>query len=64
MTHGFRYLKAFAPAIKRTLPQIPTPMVGMHAILNPQESIEVEGINAVCLGEGETVVYPFLERIA
>ena len=63
MTHTFPYLKAFAPAIKKALPNVPTLMGGVHAILNPQESIEVEGIDAVCLGEGETVVLPFLEQI-
>jgi radical SAM superfamily enzyme YgiQ (UPF0313 family) len=63
MTHTFPYLKAFAPAIKRALPNVPTLMGGVHAILNPQESIEVEGIDAVCLGEGESVMLPFLERI-
>ncbi len=63
MTHTFPYLKAFAPAIRKALPNVPTLMGGVHAILNPQESIEIEGIDAVCLGEGETVVLPFLERI-
>lgn len=63
MTHTFPYLKAFAPAIKKALPTVPTLMGGVHAILNPQESIEVEGIDAVCLGEGESVMLPFLERI-
>jgi anaerobic magnesium-protoporphyrin IX monomethyl ester cyclase len=63
MTHTFRYLKAFAPAIKKVLPHAPTLMGGVHAILNPHESIEVDGIDAVCLGEGETVMLPFLERI-
>jgi anaerobic magnesium-protoporphyrin IX monomethyl ester cyclase len=63
MTHTFPYLKAFAPAIKKALPNVPTLMGGVHAILNPQESIEVEGIDAVCLGEGESVMLPFLERI-
>jgi anaerobic magnesium-protoporphyrin IX monomethyl ester cyclase len=63
MTHTFGYLKAFAPEIKKVLPRAPTLLGGVHAILNPQESIEVEGIDAVCLGEGETVVLPLIERV-
>jgi radical SAM superfamily enzyme YgiQ (UPF0313 family) len=63
MTHTFPYLRVFAPAVKKALPRVPTLMGGVHAILNPNESIQVDGIDAVCLGEGETVVLPMIRRV-
>ncbi len=64
MTHTFPYVRSFAKAIKERLPRTPTVLGGVHAILNPEESIGVDGVDAVCLGEGETVVLPLLERLA
>ncbi|TWT89820.1 B12 binding domain protein [Pseudobythopirellula maris] len=63
MTHTFRYLVEFAGAIRRRLPDTPSIMGGVHAILNPEESINVDGISAVSLGEGEAVILPFLDRV-
>ncbi|HEX4590733.1 MAG TPA: radical SAM protein [Gemmataceae bacterium] len=63
MTHTFSYLKSFAKAIKVALPRVPTLMGGVHAILNPEESIRAEGLDAVCLGEGEAVMPEVLRRV-
>lgn len=64
MTHTFPYLKAFAAAVKEKLPHVPTLMGGVHAILSPEESIKVDGLDAVCQGEGEPVIAEVLERLA
>jgi len=63
MTHNFAYMRTFVGEIKAALPRTPTVLGGVHAILNPEESIRVEGLDAVCVGEGEAVVLPLLERI-
>jgi radical SAM superfamily enzyme YgiQ (UPF0313 family) len=63
MTHTFSYLKTFAKAIKQALPGVPTLMGGVHAILNPEESIRAEGLDAVCLGEGEGAMPEVFRRI-
>jgi len=63
MTHTFSYLKKFAAAIKRELPTVPTVLGGVHANLNPEQSLAARGIDAVCRGEGETVVLPLMERV-
>jgi len=63
MTHTFPYLKSFAQAVKKRLPNVPTLMGGVHAILSPEESIRVDGLDAVCQGEGESVIVDVLRRI-
>jgi radical SAM superfamily enzyme YgiQ (UPF0313 family) len=63
MTHTFSYLKAFVRAVKQVLPGVPTLMGGVHAILNPEESIQVDGLDAVCLGEGEAVMPAVMQRV-
>ena len=47
MTHTYPYLKSFARSIKRALPDVPTLMGGVHAILNPEESIQCDGLDVV-----------------
>jgi radical SAM superfamily enzyme YgiQ (UPF0313 family) len=63
MTHTFPYLAPYASALRSIAPGIPVMVGGVHAILQPDQCIEVEGVDAVCLGEGEEVVVHALDRL-
>lgn len=57
-TTAFDYVKDLLKWTKEERPDLFTFMGGYHPILVPDECIEVDNLDAVCVGEGE---YPILE---
>jgi radical SAM superfamily enzyme YgiQ (UPF0313 family) len=49
----FPLIKLAAAEIKKIDPSIFVVLGGHHATLNPQEAIGAEGVDAICVGEGE-----------
>jgi len=63
-TSALSFATDMAGWLDEELPDIPV-MAGMyHASLAPQEVIEMRGIDAVCLGEGEYVCLDFINYFA
>jgi radical SAM superfamily enzyme YgiQ (UPF0313 family) len=52
------YVQQCLKLLNNELPHIPVIAGGVHSTLNPQETIMLEGIDMVCVGEGE---YPLLD---
>ena len=63
-TNTFQYVPALADAFKKRMPSTPIILGGVHAILNPGECIAVNGVDAVCPGEGEGVVVDALDALS
>lgn len=63
-TNTFQYVPALADAVKKRMPSVPVILGGVHAILNPNECIAVNGVDAVCPGEGEGVVVDALDALS
>jgi radical SAM superfamily enzyme YgiQ (UPF0313 family) len=63
MTHTFPYLKSYVQSVSSVVPRIPVVVGGVHAMLDPEGVLAVEGIDAVCLGEGETTMVSLLNRV-
>jgi len=64
MTHTFPFVKAFIPVVRAALPGTLIVLGGVHALLDPEACMEVEGLDAVCTGEGELVVERLLSHLA
>ncbi|MEW6606569.1 MAG: radical SAM protein [bacterium] len=52
-TNGYPVVKEMAACIKNVYKDIPTIYGGIHPTLAPEESIQTDGINMICVGEGE-----------
>lgn len=52
-TSAAPYVQQYLKWIKEIDPTLPTVLGGVHAIIAPQETIELEGADVVCIGEGE-----------
>ena len=52
MTNGFRHVKKMAVMLKRHF-NFPIICGGVHPTLDPEGTIREEGIDMVCIGEGE-----------
>ena len=57
-TNAFYYTASYAKEIKKRFNNVITVCGGTHPTLYPQETIGAEGIDIICIGEGE---YPMLE---
>ena len=51
-THMFRYVKKWAPWIKKHF-DIPIICGGVHPSIEPQDVINTQGVDMICIGEGE-----------
>lgn len=63
MTNTAPYLEQVAPALRRALPGVPIVAGGVHPTLRPEECLAIDGIDGVCIGEGERVAVDILERL-
>ncbi|MBN2383434.1 B12-binding domain-containing radical SAM protein [bacterium] len=52
VTNQFRLARQLILQVKRKV-GVPVLLGGVHATINPEEAIRVEGVDAVCIGEGE-----------
>ena len=57
-TNAFNYVATYSKELKRHLPNATIVCGGIHPTLCPEEAIQQEGIDIICIGEGE---YPMLE---
>jgi anaerobic magnesium-protoporphyrin IX monomethyl ester cyclase len=62
-TFVFPYIKDFSIWSKQALPQAIILCGGYHATLAPEEVIACEGIDAVCIGEGELPMLDLCDRL-
>ncbi|MFQ5574985.1 MAG: B12-binding domain-containing radical SAM protein, partial [Terriglobia bacterium] len=67
-TSIFPYVRNYAAWTKQVRPDDgPNPVVtlcgGYHATMEPQETIEVDGMDAVCIGEGEGPIVDLCDRL-
>jgi anaerobic magnesium-protoporphyrin IX monomethyl ester cyclase len=56
----FKYVRAYINYVKKKYPHIHTVLGGTHAILKPNIIKETEGLDAICISEGEL---PLLEYV-
>ena len=61
-SNQFHYIKKIAPAVKKEL-GIPTICGGIHATVNPEDAISVDGIDMVCIGEGEKTIVELADNL-
>ncbi len=59
---AFVFIKEVAKYLKRRL-NIPTICGGVHPTLYPKDSLSAEGIDYICVGEGERALVEFVENI-
>jgi radical SAM superfamily enzyme YgiQ (UPF0313 family) len=62
-TNTALFIKQWAKAIKR-LPHITTIYGGVHASLLPEDCIALDGIDMLCIGEGEDAIIDVSQKIA
>ncbi|MFH1539100.1 MAG: radical SAM protein [bacterium] len=58
-----RYVPVFAAISKRIHPDVPVLAGGVHASLVPETFLEIDGIDAVCLGEGEEPLLEYVNKL-
>lgn len=63
MTNYFRYLKHWAGWVKGDFPSIPVICGGVHPTLVPEETIAVDGLDIICIGEGEEALLQLCQRL-
>jgi radical SAM superfamily enzyme YgiQ (UPF0313 family) len=62
-TTQYPFVLNVAETIRRINPDIPILLGGHHASLNPEEALNEECFDAVCVGEGEFAAVEFAEHI-
>lgn len=63
-TFGFTLAKRFVKIAKRTMPEVPTICGGIHPTFAPGKAILTEGLDMVCLGEGEESMLELCKRLS
>lgn len=61
-TNQIYFVKKWAAALRKKK-YILTILGGVHATLRPEESIELEGIDMICVGEGEDALLDLCKKI-
>jgi len=61
-SNQFHYIKKVAASVKKEL-NIPTVCGGIHATVYPEDAISVEGIDMICVGEGEDVIVELANKL-
>lgn len=61
-SNQFHYIRKVALLIKKEL-NIPTICGGIHATVHPEDTISVDGIDMVCIGEGEKAIVELVNRL-
>lgn len=62
MTNMFPYVKRWSAWVKK-FSNIPTICGGIHPTVDPEDSISTDGLDMICLGEGEKAIVELAERI-
>lgn len=62
-SHQFPYVARILKDIKNQLPQISTILGGVHVTINPDIIRRLEGVDAVCRGEGEGPLLEYVQAI-
>ncbi|MBL7147237.1 MAG: B12-binding domain-containing radical SAM protein [Nanoarchaeota archaeon] len=61
-SNQFHYIKKVAPLIKKEL-NILTVCGGIHATVHPEDTINIDGIDMVCIGEGEKAIVELANKL-
>ena len=59
---AFRHIRRIAQYLRKNL-QIPAICGGVHPTLYPEDVLSVEGIDYICVGDGEDVIIEFIEKL-
>ena len=59
----YKYVRAYINYVKKKYPHIKTVLGGTHAILKPDIIEETEGLDAICISEGELPLVEFVESV-
>lgn len=60
----FHYVKEYARWSKKALPHIPTICGGVHPTIDPEDAIAAEGIDMICIGEGEGAIKDVCDNLS
>lgn len=63
VSSSFRFVSKMAGQIKKEFPSIPTVCGGIHATIAPDEVIADEGIDVICIGEGEHAIVELAKAV-
>ena len=58
-----QHVKNILAELKRTRPEIKTILGGYHPSIHPEDTLDMENVDAICIGDGEYVVEEYLNRI-
>jgi radical SAM superfamily enzyme YgiQ (UPF0313 family) len=62
VSNKYQYVKEMALWVKRHF-NVPIIYGGVHPTLNPEEAINTDGIDFICVGEGEEALLEFLKNL-
>jgi radical SAM superfamily enzyme YgiQ (UPF0313 family) len=63
VTNMIKYVKRWAPEVKKRFPGIMTVCGGVHATAASQDTISINGVDAICVGEGELALTELCNRM-
>lgn len=61
-TNQFHYIKEVASIVKKEF-NIPIICGGVHATVHPEDVLGVDGIDMICIGEGEKAIVELVEKL-
>lgn len=62
-TNMFPYVQEWARWAKQEIPNVFNICGGVHATLNPQDTIETDGLDCICIGEGEDALVELCNKM-
>lgn len=58
-----KYVLELLPALKSSMPTVPLLCGGVHSTLMPEETIAIEAVDYLCIGEADGLLAPFVSRL-
>ena len=64
VTNMIKYVERWAPAVKARFPHVFTICGGVHATSDAEGTIAIDGMDAICVGEGEMALTELCDRLS